>query len=131
MKRAAYFDASAICKLLLDEPESGALVDYLAAPLDSSTSSIAVAEVHCTLRRTRVRREEIEDSLRGFYLIAPTIPILQSAAWLGSRPLRALDAIHLASAHSLRAADLAFVTYDHRLADAARASGLHVVQPGL
>jgi len=40
-----------------------------------------------------------------------------------------LDAIHLASAQALGPALDAFVTYDDRLADAARAVGLPVIRP--
>ena len=43
--------------------------------------------------------------------------------------LRTLNAVHLASAYSVRADIDAVVTYDLRLADAARASGLRVIAP--
>ena len=43
--------------------------------------------------------------------------------------LRTLDAIHLATALALRSELDAFVTYDDRLAEAARALGLPVVRP--
>ena len=42
----------------------------------------------------------------------------------------ARSAIHLASALSVGDPSLEVITYDTRLADAARASGLTVVQPG-
>ena len=44
--------------------------------------------------------------------------------------MRTLDAIHLAAALVVDDPALEFVTYDARLADAARANGLRVVQPG-
>ena len=47
----------------------------------------------------------------------------------GSR-FRSLDAIHLATALSLGDLDFELATYDDRLAVAARAHGLRVVQPG-
>jgi len=43
--------------------------------------------------------------------------------------LRTLDAIHLATALTLGGDLAAFVTYDDRLADAARTLGLPVVRP--
>jgi predicted nucleic acid-binding protein len=43
--------------------------------------------------------------------------------------LRTLDAIHLASALAIRDELEAFVTYDSRLADAARSAGLSVISP--
>jgi uncharacterized protein len=50
---------------------------------------------------------------------------------VGGPRLRTLDALHRASAVPLGAALTAFVAYDHRLAEAARAAGLvGVVAPG-
>ena len=43
--------------------------------------------------------------------------------------LRSLDAIHLATAHELRAGLTAFVCYDKRLCDSAHALGLPVEAP--
>jgi predicted nucleic acid-binding protein len=43
--------------------------------------------------------------------------------------LRTLDAIHLATAMALAPGLDAFVTYDDRLAEAARALGLPVIRP--
>jgi hypothetical protein len=56
--------------------------------------------------------------------------VRDEAARLGSAQVRALDAIHLATALAIGDDDLEFITYDDRLADAARAEGLTVVQPG-
>ena len=43
--------------------------------------------------------------------------------------LRSLDAVHLATAHELRTELTAFVCYDKRLCDSARAVGLPVEAP--
>ena len=58
-----------------------------------------------------------------------TPAILKRAGALGPTDLRTLDAIHLATALGLGLADLEFLTYDARLARAARAQGLDVVVP--
>jgi hypothetical protein len=47
-----------------------------------------------------------------------------------ARPLHSLDAIHLASALTIRDELSAFVAYDLRLGDAAAVAGLPVVRPG-
>ena len=47
----------------------------------------------------------------------------------GGPSLHALDAVHVASALRLAPEIEAFVTYDDRQADAARAAGLDVVAP--
>jgi predicted nucleic acid-binding protein len=55
--------------------------------------------------------------------------ILEAAASVQPVGLRTLDAIHLATALSLRDDLAAVVSYDRRLAEAALAAGLPVVSP--
>lgn len=128
--RPAYFDASAIVKLSNLEPESQALIDYLDDhDLEVSTSIVGEVEVRRALRRLRAARSDSDEAVRGFYFLDLTADISQRAAELGSATLRTLDALHLATALTITE-DLDFVTYDDRLAAAARAAGLRVVQPG-
>lgn len=62
-------------------------------------------------------------------VVALSAPTAETAASLAPAALRTLDAIHIATA--LSAAPLeALVAYDERLAEAARAGGLVVAQPG-
>ena len=56
--------------------------------------------------------------------------LARDAAASGGAMLRALDAIHLASAHRLGSEIEAFVTYDDRQAAAAKILGLTVEAPG-
>ena len=51
------------------------------------------------------------------------------AATMEPIELRTLDAIHLAAALALSDDLAAVLTYDHRMADAARARGVEVVAP--
>jgi predicted nucleic acid-binding protein len=51
------------------------------------------------------------------------------AADVGEIMLRSLDAIHLASALSIRADLSTFIAYDHRLGGAASAAGLELLTP--
>lgn len=55
--------------------------------------------------------------------------ILDEATRLGPAGLRSLDAIHLATALSVRDDLGVFVTYDQRLAEVAAERGLNVVAP--
>jgi uncharacterized protein len=55
--------------------------------------------------------------------------LLDEATRLRPASLRSLDALHLATALSVRNDIGAFVTYDDRLAEAANDHGLAVVQP--
>lgn len=124
----AYFDSSAIVKLSHTEPHSIALVDYLASgEVEASTSVIAEVEVLRALRRAGAAADQ---AVMGFYLVALDAEVREEAARLGSPQVRALDAIHLATALTIGDDDLEFVTYDDRQAVAARELGLTVVQPG-
>jgi predicted nucleic acid-binding protein len=128
--RSAYFDASAVVKLCTHEPESLALVDYLQELVEVSTCTLTITEAGRALRGRPVSSEEIDSALDGFHLIAVHSLRLHEAAVLDPPSLRSLDAIHLACALAIRADELDFVTYDARLAEAARAHELRVVQPG-
>ena len=128
----AYLDASAITKLILPEAERSALE---AAMLDKDAlfaSRLALTE--CMRAALRYGQDPVgaavTDVFRTFMLLEVSPEILRAAGQATPPTLRSLDAIHLASALSLQAADLEMVTYDDRLADAARANGLTVVQPG-
>jgi predicted nucleic acid-binding protein len=63
-------------------------------------------------------------------MIEMNAALLESAAAIEPFSLSSLDAIHLASALSAADPSIDVITYDERLADAARAHGLTVVQPG-
>jgi uncharacterized protein len=55
--------------------------------------------------------------------------VAATAEVIGEPALRSLDAIHLATAHELRTELTAFLCYDKRLGDSARALGLPVESP--
>jgi hypothetical protein len=55
--------------------------------------------------------------------------VASTAEVIGGGMLRSLDAIHLATAHELRAELTAFVCYDKRLRDSAHALGLPTEAP--
>ncbi len=63
-------------------------------------------------------------------LIPVTTDILDDAAELNGRAPRSLDALHLASALSIREDLSSFVAYDPRLSEAASNLGLDTIQPG-
>lgn len=127
-----YLDSSAIVKLVLPEPESAALRDFLASDEDHVSSSLARVEVLRTVRRvddSEDRRLDAEQVLARVSLLDMGDSLLASAAALGPPNLRSLDAIHLAAALSMDGLDV-LVTYDRRLRDAATDAGLPTVSPG-
>ena len=127
-------DASAIVKLVTDERESPALRQWLDTRTIVLTSRIATVEVPRALRRKGSRSRELAEPALGHAFRSMTIleldpRIAQAASELDPPILRSMDAVHLASALAARPELDAFVTYDLRLADAARAAGLEAVAP--
>lgn len=132
-----YLDSAAVVKLVRQETHSADLVAWLNAHDDAPLVSSALVEVEVprALRRSapqalvgvpaavgRLFRLEIDSTVRA------------TAAAFAEPTLRSLDAIHLATAQILTnesgAEFLAFVTYDRRLLDAAKAAGLPTASPG-
>lgn len=132
MPRYAYLDASAIAKLVVAEPESDALQRDLAQRAGLLSSRLGAVEVERAARRTKAPRvlQHVKDVFAALVLLELTPAILERAGRLSPPELRTLDALHLATATMLTLPGLDFITYDGRLADAARAAGLLVVQPG-
>lgn len=121
-----YVDTSAALKLVFLEAETSDVERLLLDPDALVTSTITELELERAAKRARDRRvlqrvTEVGDSL---VFIAITPAAIKRAAAFPEPDLRSLDAIHLATALSLNIADLDFVTYDKRLARAARAHGL-------
>jgi predicted nucleic acid-binding protein len=132
--RPVYLDASAIVKLVVAEPQSGALADALQGWPDWLSSALAEVEVYRALWRVgapRAVHARAEEVLSGLVLVHIDGPVLSRASSFKDHSLRALDAIHLATALSIGDAPEAFITYDARLAAAARRQRLDVRHPGV
>lgn len=131
--RPAYLDTSAVLKLIVREAESAALWDWLGSWPDRFTSSLAHVETLRTLRRKKASSRTFsraEAVLATIEAIHADRPVLTTAAQLKDPRLRSLDAIHLASALAIGDVPDAFVTYDARLASAARRLKITVLAPG-
>jgi len=126
-----YLDASALVKLVAPEEETDALAAFLAQHRSQATSVIGLVEVRrAAARRPGVARERVEDVLGRISAIGLDLTTAAAAGSVGPTALRTLDAIHIASAAALGDDLEAFVTYDRRLADAARVLGMLHVAPG-
>ena len=132
MPGTAYVDSSALLKLVVTEPETSALEADLVNRDGLIASRLAVLECRRAARRASHARvlQRVDEVLDAIYLLDVTPAILDDAAAADPALLRSLDAIHLVTALSVGDAALEMITYDARLADAAIASGLTVVQPG-
>ena len=129
MSGLTYADASALVKLVVEEPESRAMNRWFVESTRVTTSRLGLIEMlRASARRDHDpgHREQLVRDVEVIEL-SPTISV--AAASLQPAILRTLDAIHVASALALGAELDAFVTYDDRLAEAARAIGLPVVRP--
>jgi uncharacterized protein len=128
---AHYIDTSALVKLVVAENETAALQTWFAeADRDPVSCDLARAELIRAVRRSApdrvVRAREVLDSVT---LIETTTAIFEDAGLLDPMILRTLDAVHIAAALVLGDDLEAMVTYDDRMAEAARANGIAVVAP--
>jgi hypothetical protein len=129
--RYAYLDASAIVKLVIAEPETAALEADAARRAGLLTSRLGLTEVRRAARRVGGRRlvQQVEDVLEALVVLEMTTSMFDRAANLVPTALRTLDALHVAAALELDLPSTDFITYDARLAEAARRHGLSVVVP--
>jgi predicted nucleic acid-binding protein len=127
-----YLDASALVKLIVVEPESPALFEFLRARPDRASSVLSLVEVPRALRRisgTATVRQRARRLLGSLYIVDLDRRILAAAATFAPPELRTLDAIHLATALALGEDLSELVTYDRRLASAAARVDLAVRAP--
>lgn len=132
----AYFDASALVKLVIDEPGS----DDAAALWDAAdavvSSRVAHAEVRAAIaaarRATRLTSDQSEDAKQlwdhlraALRLVELSEVVAQHAGDLAEEhALSGFDAIHLASALLVNAEELVLTTWDARLSAATAATGI-------
>jgi predicted nucleic acid-binding protein len=132
-----YVDSSALIKRAVAEAESETLEHMLERHVEADdalvSSTLAWIEISRALR-ARLDGEgheavtaAIEDALAGIAERAITPDVVSLARRIEPNVLRSLDAIHLASAVLLDVD--AVLTYDERLAMAARHNGLAVAAP--
>jgi predicted nucleic acid-binding protein len=126
---AAYVDASALTKLALDEPDSVAMRRWYVERDRIVASRIGLIETRRAVARGPHDPARLETIIGSAVAIELDAVIASRAAVVAPPSLRTLDAIHLATALALGPDLDAFVTYDDRLAEAARALGLPVVRP--
>lgn len=139
------FDTSALVKLFVPEAGSTAVETIWIEADDPVVSIVGYAELHASLARAHgagrlhadrhvAVREAVATAWRRTVRVYLDDPLAARAGRLAERhALGALDAIHLASALSLRepGEEVALVTFDRRMRDAALAEGLTVLPEAL
>lgn len=142
----AYFDSSALAKRYLDEEAGRREVLRLLRRYDVVTSAVIAVELRSALRRRvaegTLDAERVPEILkrvaveRKFWAVMDVSSDVLSAAEMlvATHPVRALDAIHVASAglfaQRIAQPDLLFVSADARQTTAAAAVGMTTRQIG-
>ena len=126
-----YLESSAATKLLLREPETPAMRDFLNGFAAEGHAVVSSQLVETELRRAAQRAGASQAAatavLDRLDLLDVDRSTFAAAGLLPDPLLRSLDALHVASAMRV-SADI-FVTYDDRQTTAAHRAGLHVVSP--
>lgn len=126
-----YADTSALAKLVLAEPETNAMFAWL----EVEQPTLATCELTRTELIRAVSRVAPDDVLSAnaaldrISIVPVTRATFRHAAEIRPRSLRSLDAVHLAAALDLGDDLRGLLTYDERMADAARSVGIPVLAP--
>jgi predicted nucleic acid-binding protein len=126
-----YFDTSAALKLVLPEPETPALELWITERAGTArvSSRLLRIEMLRAITRSAPDRTDRANVVLSSVSLLSMDDVAPAAEVIGDGMLRSLDAIHLATAHEIRSELTAFVCYDKRLCDSARALGLPVETP--
>lgn len=134
----AYIDSSVILRFVLDQPERLDDARRFEFRVTSALTEVeCLRAVDCARLGGRLEedehvagRREVFAQLRRMQRVTPGRSVLRRAGDAFPTPLRALDAIHLATAlqwRDRRASELVFATHDRQLGRAAKALGFTVV----
>ncbi len=128
-----YLDASALLKRYVEEAESSAVDAALRAEPELLTGRHTIVEVRRNLARLldggslRDARAAFAEDMRAISVIELDEATCDAAAAIAEATgARTLDALHLAAAQRVAAPGVAFLTFDLRQAQVARAIGLEV-----
>lgn len=128
-----YLDSSAVMKLVRQEVETAALIDWLGMRPEHAVVTSELGRVEVLRAARRVGGPAVAEAravVADLDLVPLDRTVQDMACELGDPLLRTLDALHLASALALAGELTAFVAYDDRLTNAARNAGLVVATPG-
>lgn len=127
-----YLDASALITLVTERANVVELNGFLLthAEFRGVTSTVGFVETVRNCDRVGSFPNLMADLRRDYDELEVTAEIRDRAANLPGR-LKALDAIHVATAEALGEDLVALVTYDHQMVAVARSIGLPVATPGM
>lgn len=138
-----FWDSSAIVPLLVEEPDTPRRIETLRADPSLAVWWGTAIECESALQRrsrdgalsaaeARSARQRLQSLANSWHEAPPSAAVKSLAIrLLRTHPLRAADSLQLAAALTLAQAglaDLAFLSADNRLADAAEIEGLEVTR---
>jgi predicted nucleic acid-binding protein len=126
---AWYVDTSAFLKLVKDEKESQPLKTWCANDPQLVSSQLLLLEARRACQRLEVSEEDLFSAIDIITLMIPNMSTYQKAAEIRPLSLRSLDALHVATAFEVGSELEGIVTYDQRMAEAARINGLVFISP--
>jgi len=115
---------------VVHEAESDALLAAVEGRLLAASDLVRTELRRAAARAGGAAVAAVEVLLDRLVLVRLEAPLLDAAGRMEPPALRSLDAIHVQSALVLGEQIAALVTYDKRMADAARDAGLQVWSPG-
>jgi len=127
-----YLDTSALVKLVFEEKESDALSVWVTERVDEPKISSDLSTIELLRTCRRINEDAVDTAqllLGGIDLLPIDRAIVERSSAVAPRQLGSLDAIHLASALSVKEGLTAFVAYDALLCSAARDAGMAVMSP--
>lgn len=137
-----YLDTSALVKLLLRDEDAFETVRGVIAAMDASfISRVAYPEGRAALAAARragrltaraypTAVRDLDRAVGSFRIVELHPAVARAAGDVAERfALRALDAVHLASALALGTSHTVMVTWDRTLSSAASAAGLGIAPP--
>lgn len=127
----AYIDSSALVKLVVLEPETDALLSWIAAndPVFYSADLLRTEALRAARQVGGETVAAAREQLDAVNLIALSTDTFVRAGELDPTNMRSLDALHLAVALELGDDLDVFIAYDTRLSEAAATYGLTIVAP--
>ena len=129
-----YLESSAILKLFIQEQHSQAMHEWITTSHPEArfvTSDLTRIEVLGKLQTTSDEVSQVGRELfSAWFKIPVKKTIIESAIQSMKLGLRTLDSIHHATASYLASDEVIFVSYDERLLQACRETGIPTISPG-
>jgi uncharacterized protein len=129
-----YVDTSAFIKLVVLEDRSAELTAWVRSEEDRSgrlfsSDLLRTEAIRAARRISNSVVARAHDKLGDVLLISLPVDVFRHAGQLNPAVLRSLDALHLAAAMSIGDDLTGVVTYDFRMAEAARSLGIPTAAP--